>query len=138
MKKLNKILFILLVFVINVSLVYAGNDKNLVNIYLFHSDTCPHCKEEIKFLDDIKNDYDNIKIYMYEIGDSENVRLLNELADLTLIKRFASDGPSDYMRRIINAMDEETFSAYLDFHLKTCERKELLGASSHVVDILKI
>ena len=26
---------------------------------------------------------------------------------------------------------------YLDYHFKTCERKELLGASSHVVDILE-
>ena len=68
----------------------------------------------------------------------EEMDRLNELCDLELIKRFASDGPSDYMRSTINAMDEETFAAYLDFHLKTCERKELLGASSHVVDILKI
>ncbi|MBQ1533235.1 MAG: SAM-dependent methyltransferase, partial [Erysipelotrichaceae bacterium] len=55
---------------------------------------------------------------------------------LKLLKRFASDGPTDYMRSTINAMDEETFAAYLDFHQKTCERKELLGASSHIVDIL--
>ena len=66
----------------------------------------------------------------------EEIDELNEEAGLTLLKRFASDGPSDYMRQTINAMDEETFAAYLDFHLKTCERKELLGASSHVVDIL--
>ena len=66
----------------------------------------------------------------------EEIDELNELAGLKLLKRFAADGPSDYMRRTINEMDEETFQAYLDFHLKTCERKELLGASSHVSDIL--
>jgi ubiquinone/menaquinone biosynthesis C-methylase UbiE len=66
----------------------------------------------------------------------EEIDELNEKAGLKLVKRFASDGPSDYMRRTINAMDEETFQAYLDFHFRTCERKELLGASSHVVDIL--
>lgn len=67
----------------------------------------------------------------------EDIDELNELSKLKLEKRFASDGPSDYMRSYINDMDEETFNAYIDFHQKTCERKELLGASSHIVDILK-
>lgn len=66
----------------------------------------------------------------------EDIDELNSLSGLKLVRRFASDGPSDYMRRTINNMDEETFEAFIDFHLKTCERKELLGASSHVVDIL--
>lgn len=67
----------------------------------------------------------------------EDIDELNRLAGLELVKRFASDGPTDYMRQSINRMDEETFEAYLKFHQATCERKELLGASSHIVDILK-
>ena len=96
----------------------------------------------------MENNYKNVKDKLdetYRINDPDNlffqVRIedideLNELSDMKLIKRFASDGPSDYMRPIINAMDEETFNAFIDFHQATCERKELLGASSHVVDIL--
>ncbi len=66
----------------------------------------------------------------------EDIDELNDICYLKSIRRFASDGPSDYMRPTLNKMDDETFEAYLDFHMKTCERKELLGASSHVVDIL--
>ena len=66
----------------------------------------------------------------------EEIDELNKVCGLKLIRRFASDGPTDYMRSYINAMDDETFQAYLAFHQKTCERKELLGASSHIVDIL--
>lgn len=66
----------------------------------------------------------------------EDIDELNRLAGLKLIRRFASDGPSDYMRDTINRMDDETFEAYLNFHYATCERKDLIGASSHVVDIL--
>ena len=66
----------------------------------------------------------------------EDMDELNGLAGLKLLRRFAPDGPTDYMRKTINAMDEETFAAFIDFHLKTCERKELLGASSHLTDIL--
>ena len=97
----------------------------------------------------VENNYKDIKDKLdedYHINDPDalffQVRLedideLNKLADLKLIKRFASDGPSDYIRSSINALDEESFEAYLDYHFKTCERKELLGASSHVVDILQ-
>ena len=66
----------------------------------------------------------------------EEIDELNKKAGLKLLKRFAADGPTDYMRSTINAMDDETFAAFIDFHQKTCERKELLGASSHVTDIL--
>ena len=82
MKRISKLLLILGLFILNISLVVADSNKNLVNIYLFHSNTCPHCKEEIKYLDEIKKDYDNIRIYMYEISDSENVKLLDEVAAL--------------------------------------------------------
>lgn len=97
----------------------------------------------------VENNYKDIKDKLdenYHINDPdglffqvriEDIDELNKLANLKLIKRFASDGPSDYIRPIINKMDEETFNGYLDYHLKTCEREDLLGASSHVVDILE-
>ena len=34
-------------------------------------------------------------------------------------------------------MDDETFDIYIKYHLSICEKAELLGASSHVLDILK-
>lgn len=98
----------------------------------------------------IENNYKNVKDKLtddWHIDDSEGlyfqVRIedidqLNEICGLKLIKRFSSDGPSDYIRKTLNSMDEETFAAYLDFHYKTCERKDLLGSGSHIVDILRI
>ena len=41
------------------------------------------------------------------------------------------------MRQIINKMDEETFKLFIDYHMSTCERYELLGASSHLLDIIE-
>jgi hypothetical protein len=41
------------------------------------------------------------------------------------------------MRRELNALDEEEFQAFLQYHLATCERAELIGASAHTVDILQ-
>ncbi len=50
---------------------------------------------------------------------------------------FASDGPSDYIRPILNRLSEEEFKIFLEYNLSICENQELLGASSHVVDIIR-
>ena len=34
-------------------------------------------------------------------------------------------------------MDDEEFELFLKYHYSTCERKELLGAGRHILDILK-
>ena len=85
MQKISKIIVFFLAFIIGIYTVNA-EEKNLVNIYLFHSNTCPHCKEEIKVLDELQKDYPNMKVYKYEISDRENALLLNEVADLYNIK----------------------------------------------------
>lgn len=40
------------------------------------------------------------------------------------------------MRSYINKLDEEEFNLFLEYHFKTCERMDMLGASSHIVDVL--
>lgn len=74
---------------------------------------------------------------LYSMVRLEDINRYNNEANLKRIKILAQDGPSDYIRPIINKMDEETFDLYIKYHLSICERKELLGASSHVLDILK-
>lgn len=66
----------------------------------------------------------------------EDMNFLNEKAGLERIKIFAPDGAADYMRRELNALDEESFRCFIDYQLAVCERPELLGASSHTVDVL--
>jgi len=61
---------------------YAKEDKNIVNIYLFHSNSCPHCKKEIKLLDELEESYPNIRVYKYEINEQENSLLLEEVSEL--------------------------------------------------------
>lgn len=53
-----------------------------VNVYLFHSSDCLHCKALIEFLDEIKENYD-MKIYKYEVAhNKENNQLFLEVKDL--------------------------------------------------------
>lgn len=78
---MKKILFIIITFFLFISTTYAKED-NLVNIYLFHSKTCQHCKKEIKLLEELKKEYDNIKIYKFEVSTTENNNLFNEVTNL--------------------------------------------------------
>jgi len=74
-------------------------------------------------------------LYSYvRLDDIDN---LNKKAKLKRIKIIAQDGATDYIRPYINNMDEETFDLYIKYQLKICEKKEMLGASSHLLDILK-
>lgn len=74
---------------------------------------------------------------LYDYMRLENIDKLAKAAELERIKIVAADGPSDYVRPMLNAMDDETFEIYLKYHLSICERPELLGASSHTIDILR-
>lgn len=67
----------------------------------------------------------------------EDIKEISEKAGLKRIKLISADGPADYLRPVLNSMDEETFKVFVDYHLATCERQELLGASAHTVDILR-
>ena len=70
-KSIGKIPFLLIIccfFTLEVN----AKEKNLVNIYLFYSDSCPHCKEEKKLLAEIQEDYDNVRIYQYEVNSDNN------------------------------------------------------------------
>lgn len=74
---------------------------------------------------------------LYDYVRIEDINKLNEEVGIERIKLIAADGPANYMRPILNAMDEETFKIFINYHLSTCERPDLLGASAHTLDILR-
>lgn len=73
---------------------------------------------------------------LYSFMRLEDILSLNEEAGLTRQKIIAADGAANYMRPFLNALTEEEFQYFVQYHMKTCERGELLGASAHTVDIL--
>ena len=73
---------------------------------------------------------------LYSMVRLEDINLLNKTVGLKRVKILSQDGPSDYIRSVINKMDEDTFKEYINYHLSICERPDLLGASSHVLDIV--
>lgn len=73
---------------------------------------------------------------LYDYVRLEDIASYNEAAGLKRIQIVSADGPANYMRQVLNAMDEETYELFIQYHLSTCERADLLGASAHTLDIL--
>lgn len=73
---------------------------------------------------------------LYDYVRLEEIEKINELAGMKRIQILSADGPADYLRQVLNAMDEDTFALFIRYHLSTCERPELLGAAAHTLDIL--
>lgn len=74
---------------------------------------------------------------LYDYVRVEDMKELRHAAGLEHVQTISADGPADYMRRELNAMSEEMFAKFIEYHLSTCERPELLGAGAHTVDILR-
>ena len=74
---------------------------------------------------------------LFEMVRTEEIVALDAEVPVKRIKLVAADGATNYMRQVINAMDDETFSKWMDYHFTTCERQDLIGASHHTLDILQ-
>lgn len=75
---------------------------------------------------------------LYSMVRLEDMDDLNKEAGLTRLKVIAADGAANYIRPYLNTLTQEEFSHFIDYHLATCERMDLMGASGHTVDILQI
>ena len=113
---------------------YVMNDYSVIT-YAFVENHMKECLEKNMLNDDFHINENGNRLYSYV--RLEDIDKINKEADVHRIKIIAADGPADYLRRILNAMDEETFNMFIKYHLSTCERMDMMGASSHTVDILR-
>lgn len=74
---------------------------------------------------------------LYHYMRIEDINELNALSNLQRKKIITPDGPANYMRHTLNQMDDTVFQTFIDYHLSTCERMDMMGAAAHTVDILK-
>ncbi len=74
---------------------------------------------------------------VFELVRTEDIAALDAEIPVKRLKLIATDGATNYMRKFVDEMDDETFAKWLDFHFSTCERQDLVGASNHTLDILE-
>lgn len=75
---------------------------------------------------------------LYDYVRLDDINRLNALAGLERETIFSPDGAADYMRLRLNRMSEDTFRRFIDYQRCISERPELIGAGSHVVDVVRV
>ncbi|HBF6356290.1 TPA: class I SAM-dependent methyltransferase [Clostridioides difficile] len=74
---------------------------------------------------------------LFELVRKENIDDLMSVFNVTRLHYVASDGLALYMREAVDSMDDDAFALYLKYHLTTCEREDLVGVTSHAIDIFR-
>lgn len=74
---------------------------------------------------------------LYDYVRLDDINRFNEKAGLERVTIFSPDGAADYMRTRLNKMSETTFSRFIEYQKCISERPELLGAGSHLVDVVR-
>lgn len=119
--------YILIAYCMNeptiIQYVFLGNHLDEVTKNALLSDDW-HCKSDPKEI--------------FELVRTEDISLLNAKFPLDRIKLVATDGAAHYLSGFIDGMDRATFAKWMEYHLATCERQDLVGASNHTLDILRV
>lgn len=74
---------------------------------------------------------------LFELVRKEDIDDLMSVFPVTRLHYVASDGCALFMREAVDAMDIDDFELYLKYHFATCERQDLVGVTSHSVDIFR-
>ena len=117
---MKKLKFIILTILLLLPISISAKEK--VNLYLFHSETCMHCQAEIEYLNTLKEEYDNLKIHLYEVDShKDNAKLMIKVKDklkidspnvpFTVIGNYYyigfSDGIGDGIKELIDKYSNE-------------------------------
>ena len=113
---------------------YCMNEFSVLT-YCFKEKNILKCINEKTLTSDFHGIFNENDLYNYI--RLEDINLINQKTSSKRIKIVAPDGPADYFRKEINALTEEEFKYFKDYVLSISERPELLGSSSHLLDILQ-
>lgn len=113
---------------------YCMNDYSIIT-FAFKEGNLQKVISEGKLTADFKTKTNEDDLYSYD--NLETINALQKQSGLSRIKIISPDGPTDYIRPSINKMTDEDFSIYLKYVETIAERSDLIGAGSHIVDILK-
>ena len=74
---------------------------------------------------------------LFEMVRTEEIAALDAEVPVKRLKLVATDGATNYNREVVDAMTDETFDKWMEYHFTICERQDLIGASHHTLDILQ-
>ena len=74
---------------------------------------------------------------LFELYRKEDIDALNSRFNVQRLHYGGTDMSTNYMRPVIDEMDDEFFALYLKYHFTICERSDMVGTSPHILDVLR-
>lgn len=74
---------------------------------------------------------------LFELVRKEDIDHLMSAFPVIRLHYVAADGCALFMREAVDAMDRDTFALYMRYHFSVCEREDMLGITSHAIDIFR-
>ena len=114
---------------------YLMNEYSILS-YCFDEDRISGLMERGAVDDNFHIRAQNDELYDYVRID--DINRLNKAAGLQRVTIFSPDGAADYMRTRLNRMSDATFARFIEYQTLVSERPDLIGAGSHVVDVVRV
>jgi len=114
---------------------YCGNDATMVQ-YCFGRGML----KEQRYRDLV--DFETFKASsdpaeLFELYRIEDIDALMEQFQVQRLHFVGTDMATNYMRPVIDEMDDAFFELYLKYHFTICERSDMVGVSHHFLDIFR-
>lgn len=74
---------------------------------------------------------------LFELVRKDDIDNLMSAFDTTRLHYVATDGCAEHLQETIDNMDDDTFELYMKYHFAVCERQDMVGLTSHSLDIFK-
>lgn len=114
---------------------YCGNEATLVQ-YCFGRGMIrdPHLRS---LIDPVTFKASSDPAELFELYRKEDIDALMADFNVTRLHYVGTDMATNYMRNVIDEMDEEMFQLYLQYHFAICERSDCVGVSHHILDVFR-
>lgn len=112
---------------------YCMNEYSVIT-YAFKERHALECMEQGRFSDTFQTL--SLPEHLYDYMRIEDIDALNTATGLNRIKIVSPDGAANYIRPFLNQLSDEEFELFIQYHMSTCERMDLIGAGAHTLDIL--
>lgn len=112
---------------------YCGNDATLVQ-YCFGRGMLREEKYQ-KLVDPVTFKASSDPAELFELYRREDIDRLMTHFDTARLHYVGTDMATNYMRDVIDGMEDELFDLYLRYHFVICERADMVGVSHHILDI---
>lgn len=74
---------------------------------------------------------------LFQLYRKEDIDALMDGFPIERLHYIGTDMATNYMRGVIDEMEEALFQLYLKYHFVICERSDLVGASHHILDVFR-